>query len=77
MMVKLAARIGGLLHYQLPCSPLNSENARRSPFMFDDTGIKELLERLIAAGGSVRRLQVKHAGTAQIISASDWFGVGR
>ena len=72
------ARVGGLLHYQLPCSTLNPDNARRNPFMFADTGLERLLALMTSAGASIRRLQIKLAGAAQMFAAtSELFSVGR
>ena len=40
-----AVKIGGILHYQLPNSTLDSQKAKSKPFMFADTGIPLLLSK--------------------------------
>ncbi len=70
------ARIAGLLHYMLPESSIEPAKAAQNPYMFADTGIPDLLRRLREAGGS-RRMAVRIAGGAQMISGSDLFQIGR
>ena len=51
------AKVGGMVHYMLPDSTKlkNNENIAK----FGDTGIKELLRRVIAAGAVQRRIVAK------------------
>ena len=53
---------GGLLHVMLPDSALNPLQARRTPGMFADTGVRELLRLVENAGADRRRLLVWLAG---------------
>ena len=71
------ARIGGLLHYQLPTSTLDPQRAKSNPMMFADTGVALLLEQLAALGADWKRLRVKLAGAAQIMDPNGTFNIGR
>lgn len=39
-----AVRVGGILHYMLPESSIDTEKAAKRPFMFADTGIPRLFK---------------------------------
>ncbi len=54
--------VGGMLHYQLPSSKVDQDKAQKRPFMFGDTGLRILIDRLIQMGASKSRLQVKLRG---------------
>ncbi|MCE9544009.1 MAG: chemotaxis protein CheD [Planctomycetia bacterium] len=72
------ARIGGLLHAMLPTATLNPEKARLRPFMFVDTGVRELLRQMVALGATVRRMKVKVAGGASMQTGEqDRLAVGK
>lgn len=68
------AKVGGLVHYMLPDSTKlkNNENIAK----FGDTGIKELLRKVIAAGANQRRLVAKIAGGARMFEVSGLSAVG-
>jgi chemotaxis protein CheD len=68
--------VGGLLHFMLPDSNLNREKARENPFLFADTGIPLLLDRVREVGGERRRLIVRVAGGAQVLDNSKIFNIG-
>ena len=70
-------RVGGLLHIILPESSLNREKAARNPFMFADTGIPALFERLAANGADRRRCVVRLAGGAQVMDREGIFNIGK
>ncbi len=53
-------KIGGMVHYMLPDSTKVSNNSNKAKFA--DTGIEELLKKVIAAGASKTRLVAKIAG---------------
>ena len=53
-----AAKVGGMLHYLLPNSAENPRRAKQRPFMYADTGMKILLEKLVSMGTNKRRMQV-------------------
>ena len=52
-------KIGGMVHYMLPDSTKVSNNSNKAKFA--DTGIEELLKKVIAAGASKTRLVAKIA----------------
>lgn len=68
------AKVGGMVHYMLPDSTKlkNNENIAK----FGDTGIKELLRRVVAAGAVQRRLVAKIAGGARMFEVSGLSSVG-
>jgi chemotaxis protein CheD len=68
--------VGGLLHYLLPDSTIDTEKAQRNPFMFADTGIPELFHRAYRLGAQKQRLLVTVAGGAQVMS-SEYFNIGK
>ena len=61
-------KIGGMVHYMLPDSTQvrNHENIAK----FADTGIEELLKRVIAAGANKTRLVAKIAGGAKMFETT-------
>lgn len=71
------ARVGGLLHYQLPTSTLDPEKAARQPCMFADTGLKHLLGEMNRLGASQRRIKARLAGGASVIADSAAFNIGK
>jgi chemotaxis protein CheD len=64
------AKIAGLLHFQLPESKMDPKRAAAAPLMFGDTGIDWLLQEIVRQGGSTKRLTVKLAGGASMLTAS-------
>jgi chemotaxis protein CheD len=71
------AGVAGLLHYMLPDSSIDRARGRDNPWMFADTGIPLLLERLVARGASKRRLVVRAAGGASMMDQENVFDIGR
>lgn len=70
-------KIGGLAHVMLPDSTLIQNNSNIPKFA--DTGTKELVRQLIAAGANKSRLVAKIAGGAQMFqfqSSNDLTSVG-
>ena len=67
-------KIGGMVHYMLPDSTQvrNHENIAK----FADTGIEELLKRVIAAGANKTRLVAKIAGGAQMFETTGVSSIG-
>ena len=61
-------KIGGMVHYMLPDSTKVSNNSNKAKFA--DTGIEELLKKVIAAGASKTRLVAKIAGGAKMFEVS-------
>ena len=71
------ASIGGLLHFMLPDSGIDSGRARDNPFMFADTGIPLLLNQVCGLGASKRRLIVHAVGGAQMMGRQSVFEIGK
>lgn len=69
------AQVGGMLHAQLPLAGQHPERAREMPSLFVDTGLRLLLERLLAAGARKTRWRLTVAGGANLASASDYFDI--
>ncbi len=72
-----ALHVGGMLHYQLPTARMDPERARSKPFMFADTGMRLLLDRLAAMGANKKRLQVRLAGGATMAAGPQGFDIGK
>lgn len=72
-----ATHIGGMLHYQLPDSKQDPERAKTKPLMFADTGMKILVEKLVAMGANKKRMQVKIAGGAAMDTGPKGFDIGK
>ena len=69
--------IGGMLHYQLPDSKMDTERARQKPFMYADTGLKMLVGKLVEMGAKKKRMQVKIAGGAAMDNGPKGFDIGK
>ena len=68
------SKVGGMVHYMLPDSTKVRNNSNIAKFA--DTGIDELLRRVIAAGANKGRLIAKIAGGARMFEVSGLSGVG-
>ena len=71
-------KVGGLAHIMLPDSTQFANNTNIPKFA--DTGAKELVRIIVAAGGNRTRLVAKIAGGAQMFSfkgKADLMGVGQ
>ncbi|MBN2317360.1 MAG: chemotaxis protein CheD [Sedimentisphaerales bacterium] len=71
------SRIGGMLHYQLPESKMDPERAKRDPFMFADTGMKILVDKMVSMGANKKRLLIKIAGGASMSNGPAGFDIGK
>ena len=71
------AKVGGMLHFMLPESALDSSKALANPCMFADTGIPLLFRAVAELGGQAKRLIVRIAGGAQVLDAQGVFEIGR
>lgn len=72
-----ALKIGGLAHVMLPDSSQIENNTNR--YKFADTGIEDLVKKIIAMGGNKTRFEAKIAGGAQMFAfqnKSDMVRVG-
>lgn len=67
-------KIGGLAHIMLPDSTKMKNNTNIAKFA--DSGIEELVRRMIAAGASKNRLSAKIAGGAKMFEVSGLSDVG-
>lgn len=72
-----SARIGGMLHYQLPSSTMDPDRAKSRPLMYADTGIKALVDKLVSMGAKKKRLQVKVADGAAMNAGPKGFNLGK
>jgi len=68
---------GGMLHYQLPDSKMDEAQAGRNPFMFADSGMEVLIEKLLSMGANKNRIQIKIAGAATINIETQKFDIGK
>ena len=68
------SKVGGMVHYMLPDSTKVRNNSNIAKFA--DTGIDELLRRVIAAGANKGRLIAKIAGGARMCEVSGLSDVG-
>ena len=67
-------KIGGLAHIMLPDSTQMRNNSNIAKFA--DTGIEELIKRVMAAGANKRRLVAKIAGGAKMFQVSGLSTIG-
>ncbi len=70
-------KVGGMLHFQLPSSVDNIERALENPFMFADTGMKEMLKMMYKLGADMKNIKIKIAGGAQIMNDAKIFQIGK
>ena len=71
------AAVGGMLHYMLPDSTIDPARSRQNPFMFADTGIPKLVEKVLGCGASRRRLVAHAAGGASMMDPQAVFDIGK
>jgi chemotaxis protein CheD len=71
------AQVGGLLHYMLPESTLDSAKAAASPFMFADTGIPRLFKTAYELGGIKSRMRVIMVGGSHVLDQKGFFNIGK
>ncbi len=72
-----AVRVGGMLHYMLPESSIDSEKAAARPFMFADTGIPILFKTAYQMGAVKSRIKIYVAGGAEILDQKGFFNIGK
>lgn len=71
------AKVGGMLHYQLPDSKQDPERAKEKPLMFADTGMKLLLDKLVSMGGRKKLMTIKICGGAAMDIGPKGFDIGK
>lgn len=76
-MYDAALRLGGMLHFQLPSAKMDLEKSRLKPYMFADSGLEALTQRLRQLGAATRTLKVKIAGGAQVMNDANFFNIGK
>lgn len=69
-------KVGGMLHFMLPDSSIDSEKAAAKPAMFADTGIPLLFKTCYGLGAEKKRMLVKIAGGGNIIN-NNFFKIGQ
>jgi chemotaxis protein CheD len=72
-----AAHLGGMLHYQLPTSTMDPVRAQAKPFMFADTGMKLLMDKLLSMGAAKSRMKIRLAGGASMATGPQGFDIGK
>lgn len=70
-------KISGMLHYQLPSGRMDAAKAAKNPLMFADTGMKYLVDKMLAMGANKKRLKIKIAGGAQVMNDAKTFQIGK
>jgi chemotaxis protein CheD len=70
-------KVGGVLHFMLPDSSLDTQKAQENPYMFADTGIPPLFQECYRLGAHKSRLLVKVAGGSQVLGNREHFQIGR
>jgi len=65
------AKVGAMLHAQLPLSQLSADLARQSPARFVDLGIPLLFQAAVNLGANRRLLRVTVAGAANMIATTN------
>jgi len=71
------AHVGGLLHYMLPDSTLDSAKGASNPAMFADLGIPLLLQKCCDLGAEKKRLMLYAAGGAEALGVPNTFEIGK
>lgn len=72
-----AVHVGGMLHYQLPDSGIDPDRAKVRPFMYADTGMRLLINKLLSMGAVKSRMVVKIAGGATMETGPKGFNIGK
>jgi chemotaxis protein CheD len=71
------AKIGAMLHFQLPDSKLDAQRALERPFMFADTGLQLMLRSMGALGANKRNLRSAVVGGASMANGPANFEIGK
>ncbi|MGQ9848359.1 MAG: chemotaxis protein CheD [Bacteroidales bacterium] len=70
-------KVGGLLHFMLPDSKLDTHKGSLNPLIFADTAIPIFFEEIYRLGVKKERLEVRIAGGSHIFDESGFFNIGR
>jgi len=68
--------VAGLLHSMLPLSKIDPQKAKKSPFMFVDTGVPLLFREAFKLGAEKQRLIVKAVGCSSLLKKKGFFKIG-
>jgi len=73
------AKRGALLHCMLPESNINKEKAAGNPYVYVDSGMKNMLENFYRKGSRKRDLIIRVAGgsSSKMNEEEDFFQIGR
>ena len=71
------AGAGGIAHFMLPESKLDSVKARKNPYMFADTCIPRLFKSMYQLGAKKQKMRVIVVGGAQILDSKGFFNIGK
>lgn len=71
------AKIGGMIHCQLPASNTNPQEAQEYPCKYVDTGLLRLVQELYDRGARREKLVVKVAGSAKSTEGGMFFDLGK
>lgn len=71
------ARAGGMLHYMLPESKIDSEKAKKNPYMYADTGIPRLFKEVYKYNGQKNRMRIYVFGGGEILDQKGFFNIGK
>ncbi|MBF0473671.1 MAG: chemotaxis protein CheD [Nitrospirae bacterium] len=69
-------KVAGMIHCMLPISSIDTEKAKKEPYMFVDTGLPILLNKMFDYGADKKRLIIKIAGCASILDDKGLFKIG-
>ena len=70
------ACVGGILHYMLPLSTVDTAKAEGNPYMFGDIGIPAFFQEAYKRGAKKENLRIVMAGGAQVFEKQDFFNIG-
>ena len=56
---------------------MDTQRAQEAPFMFADTGMKLLVDKILSMGANKKRIQVKIAGGAAMENGPAGFDIGK
>ncbi len=70
------AGAGALLHSMLPVSRLDEQRAVREPYLFTDTGVSRMLQKMFDAGARRERVIAYLAGAATHVEGEGIYRVG-
>jgi chemotaxis protein CheD len=73
------ARVGALVHVQLPMTPAHAEEAAQWPAKFVETGVAQMFRDLYARGARKERVELRVAGGARTTgeAVDECFEIGR